>query len=149
MTNTHPSWEEIHQITHDICKKIEIDGIDLLIGLSVGGLVPTALCSLELDYKAVATISARSYEGNVQNGLILNNLPKKCDVEGRSILLIDDIVDSGKTLREIKCLLYGEYGAKKVSSAALYVRKGTPEYPDHWGRETSQWVEFPWEKKWR
>lgn len=145
MTKEFPSWEEIHQMVGEICEGIEIDDFDLLIGLSVGGLVPLALFSVELGCKEVTTISASSYDGKNQKALTLKRLPKREELEKRSILLIDDIVDSGNTLREIKSLLYCQYGVQKITTASLYVKKGTPEYPDYWSKETTQWIVFPWE----
>ncbi|NGX39437.1 MAG: Xanthine phosphoribosyltransferase [Chlamydiae bacterium] len=140
-----PSWDEVHDIVGEICQKIDPNQIDVLFGVSVGGLVPTALFSVELENKNVATISARSYVGREQKSLKVAYGPEKGSIRGKNVLLIDDIVDTGATIRMIKKLLLTEYGAKAVKVASLYVKENSPEYPDFWGEEINDWVEFPWE----
>ncbi len=107
-------------------------------GLIFAGQLLTQLdFPLELDY-----VHASRYANNtVGKSLVWHVLPKS-DLKDRTVLLVDDILDEGITLKEIqqKCL---ELGAKKVFSAVL-VEKRLPhtkpikadfiglEVPDHY-----------------
>lgn len=141
----YPSWDELHEVTAEICQQIDLESVDLLLGVSVGGLVPTALFSIEMKNKNVATISARSYDGRKQGSLVVRNGPERSAVEGKRVLIVDDIVDTGVTVREIKRILLEEYGAASVQIATLFVNREKGQYPDYWGVETNDWVVFPWE----
>jgi len=141
----HTTWEEIHEIAAGVCEQIPDDSFDVLLGISVGGLVPTALFSLELGTKQVATISARSYDGERQGYLSVSNGPEREAIEGKRVLIVDDIVDTGATVDRIKSLLLERYGAKSVQIASLFVNEKHGRYPDYWGVESNDWVIFPWE----
>ena len=142
-----PSWDKMHAIVGEICERINPDDYDVLFGISAGGLVPTALFSLELGNKNVMTISTESYTGMTRGKLRIKNGPEKGNhLEGKRVLLIDDIVDSGATIEAIKQLLIDTYKVESVTTAVIYVNgKTTATYPDFWGEESFNWIEFPWE----
>jgi hypoxanthine phosphoribosyltransferase len=84
-----------------------------------GQLLTQLTFPLELDY-----VHASRYQNNtVGNALIWQSLPK-LDLNNRTILLLDDILDEGVTLLAIKekCL---SLGAKDVYSAVL-IEKNLP-----------------------
>jgi len=59
-----------------------------------------------------------------------------------SILLVDDIVDTGKVMREIIVQCAG----LPLKTAALYCKPHTTYKPDYYVRETVDWIVFPWER---
>src|SRR4051812_44554500 len=72
-------------------------------------------------------------------------LPPTLDQEslrGKSILLVDDVADSGRTLSLVVQLLRA--GGGEVRTVCLYSKPGTVETPDYVWRETSKWINFPW-----
>jgi len=82
-----------------------------------GQLLTQLTFPLELDY-----VHASRYQNNtVGNALIWQSLPK-LDLNNRTVLLLDDILDEGITLLAIKekCLALG---AKDVYSAVLIDKK--------------------------
>ena len=87
-------------------------------GLVFAGQLLTKLpFALEIDY-----VHASRYQNEtVGKTLVWKALPK-LDLTGRTVLLIDDILDEGITLNVIKekCL---ELGAKEVFSAVLIEKK--------------------------
>lgn len=140
------SWEEIKQLVSRIAKTIEKDQYDLLLAIAVGGLVPTALFSKELGMKNVTSISARSYEGQEQKSLYLSNFPEGKYLENASVLIIDDIVDSGKTVEHLINLLLTSYKVKSVDVASIFVNEKSSIQPKYFGEVTNQWIVFPWER---
>ena len=115
------SEEEIREI----CKKIgtqiskDYEGMDpLFVGLLRGcnpfmsDLLRYVTIPCTLDY-----MKASSYEGTSSTGklTVLNYIP---NVKGRNVIIIDDILDSGRTLSTIKSLLL-DNGAKTVKICVL------------------------------
>ena len=142
----HLSWTDIDGYVSDIAASIRASGFvpDFLIGIATGGLIPLAYLSKKLGVRDVATVSARSYEGTAQNELRISNVPD-IDLHGRSVLLVDEIADSGKTLRAV-VELFSERGASALKTATLAVRSDKCTFrPDFFALECDRWVEFPWD----
>ena len=139
------SWTELQRdakfIAQSLLSKGSWKGI---IAITKGGLIPAALIARELDIKLIDTVCISSYEGNsdgvgqVQKEL---NVLKMIDGDGDGFLLIDDLVDTGKTARFIReklpkaffCTLYAKPEGKALVD--LYVKE--------FGQE--QWIFFPWD----
>ena len=141
------SWDEVHDMVHQVSQQIDMSEYDLLFGVSVGGLVPTTLFSLELGSKNVATVSARSYDGKKQGEIVVTNGPDKENLKGKRILLIDDLVDSGNTIEVIRKALYNEYNVAKVDVACLFMKPHSKVTPDFFAKKSNAWITFPWEIK--
>ncbi|MBT3394659.1 MAG: hypothetical protein HN411_06100 [Waddliaceae bacterium] len=144
----YPTWNELQDVVADMCRDIDGDEYDVIMGISVGGLAPTVFFSEELHNKNVTAISAKSYDGKKQGSLIIRNAPEKESLEGKRILLIDDVVDTAITINSVKKLLIEEYDVATIDVATLYVNYDhCKEYPRYWGIETTDWIVFPWEKE--
>lgn len=75
-------------------------------------LVKNVQCDIEMDFMDVS-----SYSGTESTEVkIIKDL--ECSIMGRSILLVEDIIDTGKTIKIVKELLYSK-GAKDVKIVAL------------------------------
>jgi ribose-phosphate pyrophosphokinase len=66
------------------------------------------------------TASALEKERNVDTGEIKQKLVNEVDVRGRNILIVDDIVSTGKTIAQAANMLKKEKGAKKVAFAYVH-----------------------------
>jgi hypoxanthine phosphoribosyltransferase len=108
----------IQKLSHDITTQLE-NTCPIVICVMGGGVVFAGQLltqlnfSLELDY-----VHASRYQNKtVGNALVWQSLPK-LDLNHRTVLLVDDILDEGITLLAIKekCL---SLGAKAVFSAVL------------------------------
>lgn len=63
--------------------------------------------------------SVSSYRGTQSSGRIEFRQNRLADVRGRHVLILDDILDSGRTLEAIKARLEGESGAENIRSCVL------------------------------
>ena len=63
-------------------------------------------------------------------------------LNGKRVLLVDDVSDSGRTLAKVLRLLTDE-GAE-VRTATLYTKSHTVLVPDFDYRRTDDWIIFPW-----
>lgn len=145
---TSLSWKKINKITVELVKKIKISGFkpDYLVGITVGGLIPLGLFAKGFDINKIVTVSANSYNGQQQGELTITYLPQ-IDLIGKKVLLIDEIVESGETLRQISQILLDQYKVSELKTAVFVINKDKCKFmPDFYNLETTEWVVFPWEK---
>lgn len=96
----------------------------LLLGVMVGGTVPLAMLLMRLDFPLeVDYVHATRYRGATEGGgLHWVRAPEAERVHGRSVLLVDDVLDEGLTLAAIaeRCR---ELGAREVLTAVLVSKR--------------------------
>lgn len=144
--------QEIGTMCEQLFKKINADTFspDLIIGLSRGGLVPLGYLSGEtmFDIRNVVTISVKSYEKSHQSSInLVFPLQKEVIQAANSILVVDDLVDSGKTLSFVMQLLKEQNPDAVIKTATLlYKPKYASFAPDYYVQETDEWIVFPWEQ---
>ncbi len=94
-----------------------------VIAVMTGSIIFLADLIRKLDMPLrVGVIQARSYAGTERGSLAVNAdmLP---DVAGRDVLVLDDIFDTGHTLREVLVFL-DELGARSIRTAVLVLKQG-------------------------
>ena len=144
------TWEDIEKATDKISKKIKDIGFnpDYIIGITTGGLIPLYFLAKKLnDTDNVLTISATSYDKDRKKDLRIIYLPK-VDLSGKKVLLVDEIVETGDTLKKISDILINEYKVGELKTATLGVNTDKCKFfPDFYSfEEKGEWVVFPWEK---
>ncbi|MDH7477961.1 MAG: phosphoribosyltransferase family protein, partial [Candidatus Bathyarchaeota archaeon] len=72
--------------------------------------------------------------------------PVSVDVVGKRVLVVDEIADTGQSLKLVKEHIVKQ-GAKEVKIATVYYKPWSIIKPDYYEKETSRWVVFPWEIK--
>ena len=110
-----------------------------------GGLVPAAIVARELDVRLIDTICVASYDHNRQGELkvlkgVADDIVARSH-EGTGILIVDDLVDTGKTARVVRNLL------PKAHFATVYAKPLGRPLVDTFVTEVSQdtWICFPWD----
>lgn len=144
--------DQIGSLCEQLYAQISADNFkpDLIIGLSRGGLVPLGYLSGEtmFDMRNVITIGLKSYEKSKQSDIsIIFPLQQEVIKSAKSILVVDDLVDTGKTILFITKLLkeHNPHANIKVATL-LYKPTSALCSPDYYVQETDQWIVFPWEK---
>ncbi|MDP0491759.1 MAG: hypoxanthine phosphoribosyltransferase [Verrucomicrobiota bacterium JB023] len=92
----------------------------LVVGILTGALVFMADLLRRLPVPLqIETLSVASYHGGTESSGVVKFLDAKLpEVEGRNILLCDDILDTGRTLKAVRTKLM-EMGAARVKTAVL------------------------------
>lgn len=143
------SFEEVSKITAQLADKITSSGYlpDYLIGIATGGLFPLALLAKELKIKNVLSIHTESIGTGENKKIKIIRFPK-VDLLNKKILLIDEIAESGITLRQVLQELQKIYPNSEIKTATLGVNKDKCKfYPDYFiFFEEGDWIVFPWEK---
>lgn len=137
------SWEKLYKDCVALSKKAAEAHADEIVAISRGGVVMGRLLSDFLSLP-MSNISMQSYIGTMQTKEpeIVAGLTK--DISHKTILLIDDVADTGKTFK--KAVPYLEsLGAKKVYAVAPYIKPHAIFFPDFWVEKTASWIVFPYE----
>lgn len=142
-----PSWEDMNDLCFQLAQKIlaENHKFDRLVTLVKGGLTWSRTLLDYLNIKKISAFQVEFYSNITKTNdrpIIIQSLPAV--IEGETILLFDDVVDSGETLKVAKEYLY-MCGAKRVISASLYIKDWARIKPDYFAAKTNAWIIFPHE----
>jgi len=144
-----PTWDEIYEMLLNLAEKIRGDNFhpDLIIGVCRGGWPPARVMSDLLGNTKLANISVEFYVDVAETkGKPILTQPLSTPVKGKKILILDDVADTGKTLKLVKEHLFSK-GAEQVKIATIYYKPWSIVVPDYYEKETRQWIVFPWERK--
>jgi len=120
---------------------------DVIVGVSRGGWAPARIMSDLLENPELANVRAEFYLGVAETkGEPVITQPVSASVKGKRVLVMDDVADTGKSLRLVKKHLLDE-GATDVKIATIYYKPWSVLTPDYYKKKTSLWVIFPWERK--
>ncbi len=144
-----PTWNQIYEMLFCQAQKIKTQNFkqDLIVAIARGGLVPARILSDLLETQSLSFIQIEFYTNinqTLQEPILIQNLTT--NVTGKKILLIDDISDTGKSLKLAKTHLQLQ-GAIEIKTATLYEKPHSITTPDFYEKQTTDWVVFPWDIK--
>ena len=138
------SWEELHRTAKALAWRLIGQGPtggqwEGIVAVTRGGLVPAAIIARELDIRLIDTVCMTSYSDDHAQGEI--RLLKGVTGDGTGWLIIDDLVDTGKTAKYVRDLL------PKAHFATIYAKPAGKPVVDTFVTEVSQdtWIYFPWD----
>ncbi|NYS23606.1 xanthine phosphoribosyltransferase [Rhodobacteraceae bacterium 2376] len=144
----HISWDQIHRDSRALAWRLDGHGPDngawrAIVAVTRGGLAPAMIISRELDIRVVDTISVKSYDHQTRADAVVLKAPQ-ADVmgaDGAGVLIIDDLVDTGKTLELVRQLY------PKAHFATVYAKPMGRDMVETFITEVSQdtWIFFPWD----
>ncbi|MEC8293950.1 MAG: xanthine phosphoribosyltransferase, partial [Pseudomonadota bacterium] len=111
----HISWDQIHRDSRALAWRLDGKGPDdgawkAVVAITRGGMAPAMIVSRELDIRTVDTISVKSYyagggaQDQQREAQVLKSPDPELMGDGEGILIIDDLVDSGKTLELVRTM---------------------------------------------
>ncbi|MCH2167007.1 MAG: xanthine phosphoribosyltransferase [Oceanicola sp.] len=144
----HVSWDQIHRDSRALAWRLDKQGPGpegdwkAVVAITRGGMAPAMIVSRELDIRTVDTISVKSYDNQTQTSAsVLKSPDAELMGDGTGILVIDDLVDSGKTLELVRALY------PNAHFATVYAKpKGEPMVDTFiTGVSQDTWIFFPWD----
>lgn len=144
-----PSWEQIYEALLNLANRIRENDFkpDVIVGVSRGGWPPARIMSDLLENPELANVRAEFYLGVAKTkGDPVITQPVSTSVIGKKVLIVDEVADTGKSLRLVKSHLE-EQGATEVKIMTIYYKPWSIVFPDWYAKETSRWIVFPWERK--
>jgi xanthine phosphoribosyltransferase len=119
---------------------------DTLVAIARGGMTLAHALSMALDVRNLQSIRCESYDGNNQRSSI--SIMGECDFShSKRVLIVDDIVDSGKTLHAVLDILHTKYPETLFQTAALFTKPTAQVQPDFSLFEAFDWIDFFWERE--
>ncbi|CUX81074.1 MAG: xanthine phosphoribosyltransferase Gpt [Roseibaca calidilacus] len=144
----HISWDQIHRDSRALAWRLDKHGPDggdwrAVVAITRGGLAPAMIIARELDIRVVDTISVKSYDHQTQAQATVLKAPQAdiMGTDGEGVLIIDDLVDTGKTLELVRRMF------PKAHFATVYAKPQGRGMVDSFITEVSQdtWIFFPWD----
>lgn len=140
-------WDQFGEAARTLAHDVLASGFtpDVVIAIARGGLLLAGAISYALGTKQCGSINVEFYtdiEKVLPEPVVHPPMLDAPALEGKRVLLVDDVSDSGRTLAKVVEIL-GEAGAE-VRTATLYSKPRTILVPDFRYRDTDDWIVFPW-----
>ena len=141
------SWDQFHRDCRALTWRLsEVGPFHAVIAITRGGLVPAAIVARELGIRVIDTVCVASYDHDKQGDLqvlkgVSAEVARLGDGTGKGLLIVDDLVDTGKTGKLVRAMMPAAH------FATVYAKpKGRP-LVDTFITEVSQdtWIHFPWD----
>jgi xanthine phosphoribosyltransferase len=144
------SWDQFHRDARALAWRLASVGpFNAIVCVTRGGLVPAAIVARELNVRLIETVCVESYAGSgvgrqgelrVLKG-IADAVTSGANAGGQGVLIVDDLVDTGKTARVVRDII------PKAHFATVYAKPMGRPLVDTFITEVSQdtWIFFPWD----
>ncbi|MFL6796312.1 MAG: xanthine phosphoribosyltransferase [Xanthobacteraceae bacterium] len=141
------SWDQFHRDARALTWRLASAGpFHAIVCVTRGGLVPAAIVARELEIRLIETVCVSSYNFITQGELtvlkgIADNIVAVGSGRGNGVLIVDDLVDTGKTAKVVRELL------PEAHFATVYAKPMGRPMVDTFITEVSQdtWIYFPWD----
>ena len=115
--------QRIHELGSEITRACGSTPLTMIVVMNGGLFFAAKLAeSIKLEDFYIDSISAGSYKHNVSTGVVQLRSTLKLDPRGRHILIVDEVLDTGRTLKTIRNSLL-DMGALSVKTAVLVEKK--------------------------
>jgi hypoxanthine phosphoribosyltransferase len=147
MNRERLSWEQFGVASRKLAQDIADDGFqpDLILGIARGGLFAAGALSYALNVKNVQLMNVEFYTGvdeRLPVPVVLPPVPAAVDLSGLTVLIVDDVADTGATLK-----LVHDFCAEHVAQArcaVIYAKPGSVFRCEYVWADTDLWIDFPW-----
>ncbi|KAF0121662.1 MAG: xanthine phosphoribosyltransferase [Xanthobacteraceae bacterium] len=139
------SWDQFHRDARALAWRISGAGpFRAIVCITRGGLVPAAIVTRELGIRMIETVCIASYHDYQSQGQlkVIKTVAEHLLADGgEGILVVDDLVDTGKTAKVVREML------PKAHIATVYAKPQGRPMVDTFVTEVSQdtWIYFPWD----
>ena len=139
-TKTFPiSWEQLHRDAKALAwRLLDMKPWKGIVTITRGGLVPASIIARELEIRLVDTVCISSYDFKEMGE---SKILKSVDIDDTDWLLVDDLVDTGRTAGIVRDML------PNAHFATVYAKPEGRPLVDTFITEVSQdtWILFPWD----
>jgi len=138
------SWEQFHRDCRALAWRLSGQGSwQAMVSVTRGGLVPAAIVARELGIRVIETVSVKSFHDYKTQGQleILKPISPAVTALGASVLIVDDLTDTGQTARAVRAMV------PEAHYATVYAKPLGRPLVDTFVTEVSQdtWIYFPWD----
>lgn len=143
----HVSWDQLHRDARALAWRLDGHGPDggawrVVVAITRGGMAPAMVVARELDIRTIDTISVKSYDHQTQGAARILKSPDAGLIgDGTGVLVVDDLVDTGRTLDVVRAHM------PQAHIATVYAKPAGRDRVQTFVTEVSQdtWIFFPWD----
>lgn len=139
------SWNQYQTLARKLAETLLDRGkpLDEIVAIARGGLTLGHLLTDSLRLP-ICSITIQSYTDIQKQGELKITAKLGKHIAGKRILLVDDIADSGKTLKRAVSYLKRFHPAS-ITTVTMFYKPQSVFRPDFFVEETKKWVIFPTE----
>ena len=140
-------WLEFGEASRHLAGDVLESGFepDLVVAIARGGLLLAGAISYALGIKACGALNVEFYTGvdeRLPMPVMLPPVPQPVDLSGATVLIIDDVADTGGTLDLVRKFCEGH--VKETRCAVIYEKSRSMVKCEYVWKRTDQWIDFPW-----
>jgi hypoxanthine phosphoribosyltransferase len=144
------TWERFGEASRELAQMVVDDDFepDMLLSIARGGLLIGGAMGYALSVKNTYTMNVEFYTGvdeRLEVPRILPPAPDFVDLHDAKILIVDDVADTGHTLKSVEQFVHGKVG--DVRTAVIYEKSHSVVKCDYVWKRTDLWINFPWSDK--
>lgn len=141
------TWDLFGEAGRALAQQVADDGYrpDVVLAIARGGLLPAGAVSYALGSKNVFAMNVEFYTGVDQRlamPVVLPPVLDVVDIQGASVLVVDDVADTGRTLQLV--LDFCADHVREVRTAVIYEKPQSLVRCEYVWRRTDRWIDFPW-----
>ena len=143
------SWSDVNKLISKMIPGLQVNDSDLVLAITRGGIVPSAIISERLAIQQVLVASVDFYE-DPEHDLdwpVFMQFPADSFLRGKQVLIVDDIWDRGKEMVSVTERV--EQAGGSPTSAVLHYKPHRSQFsdksPNFYAVETKDWIIYPWE----
>lgn len=142
-------WHDITRAVEQLIRSVRTD-YDAVLVITRGGMVPACLLSERLDIRNILVAAVQLYTGIGQtlDAPTLLQFPHADLLRGQSILIVDDVWDSGRTAVAVRDRVRAAGGRAEL--AVLHYKPRASQFPDdgpdYYAEVTDDWIVYPWDE---
>lgn len=146
-------WPVVESMCGELAARLRTKRFDVVLAVTRGGMVPATLLAQALELRNVLSATVIFYTdiGDQFFGMAeprFLSFPSADSLEGRHVLVVDDVWDSGRTAVAVRRRAERALPAS-VTLAVLHYKPNETVFadtkPDYYASETDNWIVYPWE----
>ncbi len=139
------SYEDFRCDTKKLLLDVKEFKAEVIVGIARGGLTLAHSMAEGMDIREVQTLRTELYDKTCKRDML--SIFGDCNFKDVSrVLVVDDISDSGDTLKAVMSHLESEHSNIEFKSCTLFYKKTSVYEPNYWINEANDWIDFFWER---
>jgi uncharacterized protein len=144
----HLTWTQIEDLAIRLADRLPTS-YDVMLVITRGGMVPACIVSERLNLRNILVAAVMFYTGQARtlDKPIFLQFPADPLINGKRVLIVDDVWDSGRTIMAVRERTLDAGGFPET--AVLHYKPSHTTYsdvrPDYYVDETDAWIVYPWD----
>ncbi len=139
------SYENFKKDTRELLISLKEFNPQVIVGIARGGLTLSHALAEGMDIREVQTLRTELYDKTCKRDML--SIFGECNFKDISrVLVVDDISDSGDTLKAVMAHLKADNIEIEFKVCTLFYKTTSVYEPDFWINEADDWIDFFWER---